>query len=96
LFLPLQSELWCVAIDNPTSCEIRTLIRYLHPKNLNAAEIHCELCTVYIQNIMNEGTVGQWCKRFKDEQTNIHNKEQSLQLSVLSDDLVQSVDQKNL
>jgi hypothetical protein len=32
---------------------------------------------------------------FKDGQTNVHDKEQSGQPSLLSDDLVQSVDQKN-
>jgi hypothetical protein len=33
----------CPAIDNPTSCEIRAVIRFLHAKNMSDAEIHCEL-----------------------------------------------------
>jgi transposase len=43
---------------------------------------------------MSEGTVRQWCSMFKDGQTNIHNEERSGRPSVVSDELVQSVDQK--
>jgi hypothetical protein len=57
-------------------------------------EIHCELCTVYCQNVMSEGTVRQWCRMFKDGLRNVHNEEGSDWPSVLCDDLVQSVDQK--
>jgi hypothetical protein len=45
---------------------------------------------------MSEGTVRQWCGMFKDGRANVHNEEPSGQPSVVSDDLVQSVDQKNL
>jgi hypothetical protein len=84
------------AIDNPVSCEIRDIIHFLHAKNMSAAEIHCELCAVYGQNVMSEGTVRLWCVMFKDGRTDIHNEEPSARPSVVSDDLVQSVDQKNL
>jgi hypothetical protein len=30
----------CPAIDNPASCEIHDVIRFLHAKNMSAAEIH--------------------------------------------------------
>jgi hypothetical protein len=33
---------------------------------MSATEIHRELCAVYGQNIMSEGTVRQWCRMFKD------------------------------
>jgi hypothetical protein len=56
----------CPVIDNPASCEIRVVICFLHAKNVNAAEIHCELCAVYGQNLMSEGPVRQWCRMFKD------------------------------
>jgi hypothetical protein len=56
----------CPVTDNPISCEIRAVIRFLHTKNMSAAEIHHELCSVYIQNIIREGTVRQWCRMFKD------------------------------
>jgi hypothetical protein len=35
-------------------------------KNMSGVEIHDELCMVYGQNVMNEGTVRQWCRMFKD------------------------------
>jgi hypothetical protein len=52
----------CLAIDNPASCEIRAVILFIHAKYMNVAEINNELCAaVYGQNVMNEGTVRQWC-----------------------------------
>jgi hypothetical protein len=27
------------------------------PKNMSAAEIHCELCAAYDENVMSEGTI---------------------------------------
>jgi hypothetical protein len=51
----------CPVIDNPTSREIRAVIRFLH-----AAEIYHELCVVYDQNAMSEGTARQWSRMFKD------------------------------
>jgi hypothetical protein len=36
----------CPAIDNPASCEILAVNRFLHAKNMSAAEIHLELCAV--------------------------------------------------
>jgi transposase len=84
----------CPAIDNTTSCEIRTIICFLHTKNMSAAEIHCELCAAYGQNVMSEETVRQWCRMFEDGQTDVHDEERSGQPSVVRDDLVQSVDQK--
>jgi hypothetical protein len=87
--LSLQSEFICTAIDNPTSCEIRAVIRFLHAKNMSAAEIHCELCAIYGQYVMSEGTVRQWRRLFEDGRTDVHDEERSGQSFVESDDLVQ-------
>jgi transposase len=84
----------CPTIDNPASCKIRGVIRLLHANNMSAAEIHCELCAVYGQNVMSEGTVRQWCRMFKHEPKNVHDKERSGRPSAVSDDHVQGVDQK--
>jgi hypothetical protein len=47
----------CPVIDDPASCEIRTVICFLRAKNMSAAEIHHELCAVvYCQNVVSEGT----------------------------------------
>jgi hypothetical protein len=37
---------------------------------------------------MSERTVRQWCKMFKDGQTDVHDEKQSAQPCVVSDDLV--------
>jgi hypothetical protein len=65
----------CPAIGNHASCEICTVICFLHTKNMSAVEIHLQLCAVYGQNIMNEGNVRQWGRMFKDGRTNVHNEE---------------------
>jgi hypothetical protein len=56
----------CPEINNPASCKFHAVIHFLHAKNMNAAEIHHQLCVVYGQNVMSEGTVRQWCRMFKD------------------------------
>jgi hypothetical protein len=67
----------CPAIGNPTSCEICA-------ENMRTVEIHSELCVVYSQNVMHEGTVTQWYRMFKDGRTNVHDEKQSGWLSVVS------------
>jgi hypothetical protein len=94
VLISTEQVMICSAIDNPASFEICTVNCFLRSKNMSGAEIHRELCTVYCQNVMSEGTVTHWCRLFKDGRTDIHDEEQSGQPSVASDDLVQSVDQK--
>jgi hypothetical protein len=60
----------CFAINNPASCEIRAVTRFLHSKNMSVAEMHRELCAVYGQNVMSEGTVRECYRMFKDGPTN--------------------------
>jgi hypothetical protein len=61
---------------------------------MNSAEIYRELCAVYNQNVMSGGTVRQWCRMFKDGRRDVHDEERSGRPFVVSDGLVQSVDQK--
>jgi hypothetical protein len=80
----------CPAIDNPRQLRNCAVIRFLHAKNMSAAESHRELCTAdYGQNVMSEGTVRQWCRMFKGGGTNVHDGEQSGWPSIVSDDLIQ-------
>jgi hypothetical protein len=44
-------------IDNPASCKICALIRFLQAEIVNSEDIHRDLCAVYGQNAMNEGNV---------------------------------------
>jgi transposase len=69
----------------PASCEIRFVIDCLHAQYLSAAEIRHELCTVYGQNVMSEGTVRQWCRMFKDGRTNVHDEERSGRPAIYSE-----------
>jgi hypothetical protein len=66
------------------------VICFLHTMNMSTEEIHRELCAVYGQNIMHEGTVGQWCRVFKDGRKNVHDGERSGWPSVVNDGLFQS------
>jgi hypothetical protein len=61
-----ESVMMSPMIDNPASCEIRTVTHFLRAINMSAAEIHCELCAAYGQNVLSEETVRQWCRMFKD------------------------------
>jgi hypothetical protein len=73
LVFVLVSTEWvtmCPAIDNSASCEIHAVICFLHAKNTDAVEIHHELCAVYGQNVMSEGTVRRCCRMFKDGRAN--------------------------
>jgi hypothetical protein len=81
----------CPATDNPARCEILAVIRFLHAKNISVAKIYRELGSVYGHNVTSEGTVGQWCRMFKDGDQMFTIKSEVVDLpSVLSDDLVQS------
>jgi hypothetical protein len=65
----------CPVIDSPASCKFHTVIRVCLAKNMNAVDIHHELCVVYGQNVVNEGTLRQWCSMFKDGRTNARDEE---------------------
>jgi hypothetical protein len=66
----------CPMIDNLTSWKICA-------RNMSAAEIHCELCAVYSQNLTSEVTVRQLCRMFKYRQTNVCNEKRSGRPSVV-------------
>jgi transposase len=80
----------CAAVDNPTSCEIRAVIRFLRSKIISAAEVHRELCAVYDKIVISEGTVRQWCRMFKDGRTNVPDEERIGPPSAVRDSLFQS------
>jgi hypothetical protein len=63
------------AIENPASCEIGAVIRFLYAKNTSVAEIYRELCAIFGQNVTSDGTARQCFGMFKDGRTNVHNEE---------------------
>ena len=43
---------------------------------------------------MSDGVVREWCRKFKDGRKNVHDEERSRRSSVISNDLLQKVDEK--
>jgi len=72
------------AINNPASCEVRSVIRFLLARNNNAAEIHRQFCEVYGPSVMSESEVRQWCRLFKEGRTNVHDEERSSRSCVMA------------
>jgi hypothetical protein len=69
----------CLAIDNPASYEIRAVFRFLHARNVSAAEIRRQ------PKIMSEGTVRQLYRMLKDGRINVHDEERSGRPSIFSE-----------
>jgi len=81
----------CAAINNPASCEVRVVIRFLLARNNNAAEIHRQPYELYGPNVMSESKVRQWCRLFKEGRTNVNDEERSVRPSVITDDLMEKL-----
>ena len=84
----------CAAIENPASCEMLSVIRFLLVENHKPIEIHRQLCKVYGNEVMSEGGVMQWCIVFKNGRTNIHDEERSGRPTIVTDELVAKINVK--
>jgi hypothetical protein len=69
-----------VSIQNPTKCEVRTVIRFLHAKGETAAEIHRQLLSVYGEDVMNRQNVARWCREFEAGRNDVHDGSHPLSL----------------
>ena len=49
-------EKMSVLIFSPTNCKILAVIRFLHTQKQSPAEIHRQLCHMYVSNIMSNST----------------------------------------
>jgi len=76
----------------PASCEVRAVIRFLQAGQ-SAAEIHRRLCRVYGDNVISDSSVREWCTKFRDGRTDVHNGGGQGRHSTVTDELVQKVDQ---
>ncbi|GFT76564.1 HTH_48 domain-containing protein [Trichonephila clavipes] len=81
-------------IDQPADCEIRSVIQFLTAKNVSVAEIHRQISDVYGPNVMSSSKVRKWVRAFKDGRENVHDEPHSDRPSVITDDLVNTVDEK--
>jgi len=80
-------------IATPASCEVRAVIRFHHAEGQSAAEIHRRLCHVYGDNVMSDGCVREWCRKFMDGRTDVHDEGDQGRHSIVTDELLQKVDQ---
>ena len=81
-------------INTPTTCDVRSVIRFLNARGHNAAEIYCQLCESYGSITMSEGKVRQWCHKFRKDHSNVHDEERSGRPSIWTDNLTEYVNAK--
>jgi hypothetical protein len=60
-----------VSIQNPSKREVRVAIRFLHAKGEPAAEIHCQLVSVYGEYIMKRQNMAKWCREFEARRSDV-------------------------
>jgi transposase len=75
------------------SYKVCAVICFLHTAGQSAAEIHCRLCHVYGDNVMSDSCVREWCIKFRDGRNDMHDEGGQEQRSVVTDKLIQKVDQ---
>jgi hypothetical protein len=58
------------------NCEVCAVIHFLHAEGQSTAEIHRRLCRVqvYGDNVMSDSCVREWCRRFRDGCTDVHDE----------------------
>jgi len=76
-------------IAAPASCEVRAVICFLHAEGQSAAEIR-QFCLVYGDNVMSDSCVREWCKKFRDVHTDVHDEGGQGRHSIGTDELVQN------
>lgn len=78
-------------IEAPAKCEVRAVIRFLQAEGHSAAEIHRRMCQVYGENFMSDGCVREWCRKFREGRTDVHDEGGQGRPSLVTDDLVKKV-----
>lgn len=81
-------------ISDTADCEVRSVIRFFNARNMKPAEIHRQLTEVSGEKIISDGMVRKWVWQFNDGRTNIHDKDRSGRPTVVSDELVEKVNEK--
>ena len=55
--------------------------------------MHRRLCRVYGDNVMSDSCGREWCRKFSDGRTDVHDEGGQGRHSIVTDELVQKVDQ---
>jgi hypothetical protein len=79
-------------IATPTNCEVNAVIRFLHAGQ-SVVKIR-QLCCVYGDNVMSDSCVREWCRKFRDGCTDVHDEGGPGRHSIVTDELVQRVVRK--
>jgi hypothetical protein len=64
-------------IENPSSVEVRAVIRFLNAKQKSPREIHKEVVEVYGENVISRKQVSVWCTQFKEGRTSLLDEERT-------------------
>ena len=51
-------------LKRPADCEIWSVIRFLNARNVKPADMHGQICEVYDNNVMSDGMVKKWIRKF--------------------------------
>ncbi|GBN57064.1 hypothetical protein AVEN_23905-1 [Araneus ventricosus] len=81
-------------IADPADREVRFVIRFLNAKNVKPAEVHRQLVEIYGENVMTDGMVRKWVRKFNDVRTNVHDEALSGRPSEVNKGLVAKVNEK--
>jgi len=81
-------------VENPTACEMRSVICFMNAKVMKLSEIHCQLCDVYGEHAMSRSVVQRWERLFSEKHDNVHGDVRSGWLTVVNEDLVRAVEGK--
>jgi hypothetical protein len=73
-------------------CEIRAVIRFLQVEGHSLAEIHYRMSAVCGPNFMSDTYDPEWCRKFHNGRTDLHDEGGQGRPSLVTDDLVQHVD----
>jgi len=75
--------------EAPAKCELRVVIRLLLAGVHSAAEIHRRMCDIHGNDLMSDGCVREWCRKFKD----VHDEGCQGMKSVATADIVEEVNE---
>jgi hypothetical protein len=81
-------------IEKPTTCEMRSVIRFFNARNMKMTGIHCQLCEVYDEHAISDSMIWRWARHFIEGCANVHDDLQSSQPFVVNEDLVRAVEEK--
>jgi hypothetical protein len=75
-------------IADPASCEVHAEPHFLYAEGQSVAENSFRLCRVYDDYILNDSCVREWCRKFRDERTDVHDEGGQVRHSIVTDELI--------